>query len=131
MPANVEGWLKRAEEMLQTFTSPNGQRSGEALQFAISMASALYGPNSPQVEMIKSRADASSNEKGYAYPHILIYEFAFGAIKNMVEEIKGGLIQSVRLGIAGEVLADLIAMAREALSDKAIGVAAVLSVSAA
>jgi len=61
---------------------------------------------------------------------MLIHEFAYGVIQNMVAEINGGLVQNVRLGIAGEILGDLIFMAREALGEKAVHVAAVLTAAA-
>lgn len=77
------------------------------------MAAAFYGSSSPQVEMIKRRADAIPRAKGNAYPHIMVYEFATGCIANMAAEIKGGLVRSIRLGIVGEIVADLIGMARE------------------
>jgi hypothetical protein len=127
MPINIDAWLKRADEF-----GPSGdsRTSGEALQFAISMACALYGSGSQQVEIIKGRAAAIPKEKGCAYPEILIYEFTFGVIRNMVAEINSGLVQNIRLGIAGEILADLIAMAREALDENAVEVAAVLAAAA-
>ena len=120
MPSNVEGWLKRAEEFSPR--AATGFKSGEALNFATSMATAFYGPNSQQVEMIKRRADSIPKEKGNA--HIMVYEFAAGCIANMVAEIKGGLVQQIRLGIVGEVLADLIGMAREALAENSVQVSA-------
>jgi hypothetical protein len=90
--------LKRAEEFDAT---GRGRHSGEALQFAISMAVAFYRPNSQQVEIIKSQAAMIPKENGSAYPDMLIYEFALGAIGgNMVEEIKAGLTQNIRQGIA-------------------------------
>jgi hypothetical protein len=104
--------------------------SGEALAFAISMATAFYGPSSAQVEIIKSRAASLPREKGNAYPHIMIYEFAQGCIKNMAAELKSGLVQNLRLGIVGEILADLIALAKDALSQGSIHVAAVLTAAA-
>jgi|SRR5882762_191583 len=80
--------------------------------------------------MIKRRADAIPKEKGHAYPHIMVYEFATGCITNMVAEMKGGLVQSIRLGIVGEIIADLIGMAREALAGNSVQVAAVLTAAA-
>ena len=48
----------------------------------------------------------------------------------MVAEINGGLVRNIRLGIAGEILGDLIFMAREALGENAVQVAAVLTAAA-
>jgi len=127
----MDGWLARAAE----FDGHVGaliasRKSGEALTFAISFASAFYGPSSPHIEIIRRRAESISKEKGSAYPDILLYEFAAGCINNMAAEIKGGLTQRIRLGVVGEVLADLLSMAKEALSDKAVHVAAVLTAAA-
>ena len=129
MTLNVEGWLQRASQFERRATA-SGFTSGEALSFAISMASAFYGPDSNQVDMIKRRAESLPREKGNAYPHIMIYEFASGSIANMVAEIKGGLVGSIRLGIVGEVIADLIGMAREKLAQSSVQVAAVLTAAA-
>jgi hypothetical protein len=131
MSINTDVWLQRASSQLeQRRMAPSGSQSGEMLNFAISMATAFYGPTSPQVELIKRRAEAIPKEKGNAYPHIMIYEFAHGAVTNMVAEIQGGLIQNMRLGIAGEILADLIGMAKDALAENSVQVAAVLSAAA-
>jgi hypothetical protein len=128
---NVEGWLKRAASFGGRVGSlAAGRSSGQALTFAISMATAFYGSSSQQVEMIKRRADSISKEKGSAYPDIMVYEFAVGCIQNMVAEIEGGLVQNIRLGIVGEVIADLVWMAREALDEKSVPVAAVLTAAA-
>ena len=48
----------------------------------------------------------------------------------MAAEIKSGLVQSIRLGVVGEVLAELAAMARDALDEKSVQVAAVLTAAA-
>jgi hypothetical protein len=129
--ANVEGWLERANSFggrVGTFAA--GQKSGEALTFAISMGTAFYGANSPQIESIRRRVESISKEKGSTYPEIAVYDFALGCIRNMAAEIKGGLVQSIRLGIVGEVLADLVSMAKEALNEKSVEVAAVLTAAA-
>jgi hypothetical protein len=131
MVANIEGWLERAASFggrVGTFAA--GQKSGEALTFAVSMGTAFYGANSPQVEAIRRRVESISKEKGATYPEIAVYEFALGCIHNMAAEIKSGLVQSIRLGVVGEVLADLVAMAKDALNEKSVQVAAVLTAAA-
>lgn len=131
MVANVEGWLARAASFggrVGSLTA--GQKSGEALTFAISMATVFYGSGSQQLEMIRRRAETIPREKGSAHPEILVYEFAVGCIQNMAAEIKGGLVQNIRLGVVGEVLADLVSMARDALSEKSVPVASVLTAAA-
>jgi hypothetical protein len=132
MVPNVEGWLERAAtfsgERVGTYEA--SRKSGEALTFAISMASAFYGSGSQQVEMLRRRVESISKEKGATYPEVSVYEFAVGCIENMAADVKAGLVQTIRLGIAGEVLADLVSMARSALDEKSIPVAAVLSAAA-
>jgi uncharacterized membrane protein YeaQ/YmgE (transglycosylase-associated protein family) len=131
MVPNVDGWLERASSFGGRVGSlAAGRSGGEALAFAISMAAAFYGSGSQQVEMIRRRAETIPREKGSAYPEILVYEFAVGCIQNMAAEIKGGLVQNIRLGIVGEVLADLVSMAREALNERSVSVAAVLTAAA-
>jgi hypothetical protein len=131
MITNVKSWLERAESFRGRVGSLGANRGvGQALTFAISMATAFYGSGSQQVEIIKRRVDSIPKEKGSAYPEIMIYEFAVGCIENMVAEIKGGLVQNIRLGIVGEIVADLVSMAREALDGKSVPVAAVLAAAA-
>jgi hypothetical protein len=124
MPINAEKWLDRA----QSFSGRVGQlnaaiKSGEAVSFAISMATTFYGAGSQQVEALRRASDKYGND-------VDRYEFAKGCIANMVAEVRGGLVQNIRLTIAGEILADLIAMAHEALGEKAVHVAAVLTTAA-
>jgi hypothetical protein len=124
MPINVEKWLERAGSFtgrVGMLNAPN--KSGEAVSFAISMATTFYGANSQQVESLRRSTEKYGND-------VDRYEFAKGSITNMVAEVKSGLVQNIRLAIAGEVLADLIAMAHEALDEKAIHVSAVLTAAA-
>jgi len=99
--------------------------AAEALQFAVSMATAFYGQSSPQLEMIQSRL--SRNTKDTAFT---VHQFAVGAIRNMAAEVRAGLVGSVRLQITGEVLADLVTLARDAVGQRSIPVAAVLTAAA-
>ena len=129
---STEAWLERAKSFKQVTVGFGmaGFASGEAAAFAISMASTFYGANSKQVETIRQTLDALSRTKPDSRPQQRMYEFAAGAIQNMVAEIKAGLVESLRLRIAGEVLADLVSLSREALDDKAVQVGAVLAAAA-
>jgi hypothetical protein len=123
MSPNTEDWLRRSME----FREWNGHEyhADEAVHFAISMASTFYGSSSPQLEMIKKRVELQGGNT--AFP---IFEMASGAIRNMTAEIRGGLISRIRLGIAGEVLGELMTIAREALAENRLNVAAVLTAAA-
>jgi hypothetical protein len=123
LPLNVDNWLKRAEAFQPSMA--NNMIAAEALQFAVSMAVAFYGQSSPQLEMIQARYTRNPKDSS-----IVIHQFAIGAIRNMVAEIQGGLVENVRLQITGEVLADLVALARDALAKGTVHVAAVLTAAA-
>ncbi|HEY6339018.1 MAG TPA: hypothetical protein VIW68_11055 [Candidatus Sulfotelmatobacter sp.] len=130
MSENAEGWLQRAEQFTgRVGMLSAGPKSGEALTFAISMASEFYGPSSPQVELINRRVDTIARERD-TNPQVGLYEFALGCIRNMAAEIRGGLVKGMRLRITGEILADLVGMAKDALAEKSVEVAAVLSAAA-
>ena len=104
-------------------------KSGEAMTFAISMATAFYGASSEQVKVIKDGASSVFKTKS-SQPEVALYGFATGCIADMVAQLNAGLVESVRLVVAGEVLADFLAMAQEALNEKSIPVAAVLTAAA-
>jgi hypothetical protein len=124
MAINAEGWLERAQSFGGRVGMLNAAvKSGEAVAFAISMATALYGASSQQVEVMKDQVSKYKND-------VDLYQFAKGCIANMVAEVKSGLVKDIRLSIAGEIMADLLAMAREALAQRAVPVAAVLTAAA-
>lgn len=129
MAVNVDAWLARAKTVTES-RMPNNQDSGEALQFAVSMATALYGAESQQLQMLKKRAEAIAKEKGNFYPFVMVHQFAVGAIRNMVAEIEAGLVSSVRLGLTGEILGDLVGIAREMLGAGSLPAAYVLTAAA-
>jgi hypothetical protein len=123
LPLNVDNWLKRADAFEPSMA--NNMMAAEALQFAVSMAAAFYGQNSPQLDVIQSRYTKNTKDSPF-----MIHQFAVGAIRNMAAEIRDGLVGSIRLQITGEVLADLVTLARDALAKGTIYVAAVLTAAA-
>ena len=127
MPSNVEGWLARAAQF-ERISMVSPARGGEAIAFAISMTTAFYGPKSEQVVMLKNQVEAVQKSKtSSGSTHIPIYQIAYGCIVNTVAEINDGLVRNLRLGIVGEILADLVGLAKEALAEGSIHVAAVLT----
>jgi hypothetical protein len=120
---NIDSWLKRAKEFKSGQWSGYSDHSTETLMFAISITSALHGAASPQMEILKARTAHTGD--GWD-----LYQVALGVIANVISEIEGGLVAGIRLGITGEVLGDLIAIAQEALSEGTIEVAAVLTAAA-
>lgn len=111
-------WLRQAEEMLQKGRVGPGEGSSAA-QFATSMLTALYGPESPQLTQF--RAGCEEIAKSAPNPTNMqhhIWQHAIGAIRNAKAELEAGLIFNLRACIAGEILAELIRLAKEIMVDR-------------
>jgi hypothetical protein len=83
------------------------------------MLSVVYGAESPQMRAYQANADAVSRTKpGSGSPPGELFDLAQGAIRNMKAEIEAGLIEDWRAQVAGELLAELVRLGKEVLSDK-------------
>ena len=91
--------------------------TGEAYQFATSFLSTLYGPESSQMRALRANAEAISKEKEGS-PPMKLFELSQGAIKNAKAELEGGLAENWRAQVAGELLAELVRLGKETLSDR-------------
>jgi hypothetical protein len=121
---NSQAWIQRADEVLEKALASEG------VPTAISMLTALYGPQSTQLQgfmaglqMIRKTAPNLKNADYNAWL------YARGAIKNAKKELESGLVVSVRALVAGEILAELVRLGKEILQEKteaAQNVAAVL-----
>jgi len=80
------------------------------------MLTAFYGPESPQVTQFQAGCEAI--EKSTSGREFELWAHAIGAIRNTKAEIEAGLIIRVRVAVAGEVLEELVRLAREILADK-------------
>lgn len=113
MSTDTEAWLKRAKEILA-----KGNNSREAGPFATSILSALYGPHSPQLlafsRDMQGLAKSAENVTSATY---FQHSLALSTIQNVIGEIENGLIVNVRTQVAGEVLAELVALGKEILED--------------
>lgn len=122
-----ELWPKRAKELL---AQPISGAASEKVQFATSMLTAFYGPQSVQLRSFLDSCTAiskGSSGAGNAEYHLHLH--AQGAIKNAVAEIEQGLVTSMRVLVAGEILSELIRLGKEILQEQteaAKNVAAVL-----
>jgi hypothetical protein len=105
---DVEGWLKRADELVSQKSS--SWDYSEGLQFATSMISAFYGPESPQMRTFRSTAEGTQKS-------IVLSMHAKATIRNIQAEIRAGLIKSVRALLTGEIVAELLTLAKEVLTD--------------
>jgi hypothetical protein len=120
-------WITRADEVLSKGGSDHGHAS-EAVQFATSMLTTVYGAHSTQLEAFSTGCEAIHKAKVGIIP-VELRRHAYGAINNTKAELQAGLVANLRLQVTGEVLADLVAIGKEALaenSDAAKSVAAVL-----
>jgi hypothetical protein len=123
-------WIKRANEVISLGDSASHGVASEATQFATSLLTVLYGPQSTQLQAFSAGCDAISKMRsGTGSVPIQLCRHARGAITNAKAELEAGLVGSLRVQVAGEVLADLVSLGKEALADStdaAKNVAAVL-----
>jgi hypothetical protein len=108
MIENSELWKQRAEDLLK-----KGPQTGVwgMVQAASSMLTALYGPESTQLRQFQALCDKTRDQ-------ITLQHVALAAISNAKDELEGGLIHNVRVEIAGEILAELIRLGKDALVDQ-------------
>jgi hypothetical protein len=122
---NTEAWLTRARIVIA-----DERRGLQAGHFAISFLTAVYGENSPQLKGFNTGlAQITKIAEHQIRSETRQRKYAQDAISNVVGEIEGGLIVSLRARITGEILSDLIGLAKEILQDSsesAKNVAAVL-----
>lgn len=107
-----DAWIKRADEVIAS-TSP--WDSSAALQFATSMITAFYGPDSPQMKTFRSATEGIQKARGVHSDEMIMH--ARATVQNIKAEIQTGLAQGVRALIAGEIVSELLAVAKDILSD--------------
>jgi len=123
---NTDRWLQRAEELL----GDGSRRRSDVVPFAVSLLTAVYGPQSTQLESLNTTFDQVMKQKdSFSMKEIHRERIARHVVENTIAEIKSGLIVRIRTQVAGEVLGDLLSLAKEQLddgSDSAKNVAAVM-----
>jgi hypothetical protein len=131
---NEQAIVKRIDELL----TPKAQGIDNlafintVLQGTLTLLEAVRGPhNQHQIDLLNG-VDAARKAKGdldYMY-EIYVLPPVTGALKALKADVQAGLIGDLRQRAAGEVMADMLALAKEALasgSDGAKNVAAVLA----
>jgi hypothetical protein len=112
MAANADAWLARAKHVL-TLRQPS-----EVVQSAVSILTAVYGPHSTQLNALTTGlaqvAKLADGATDAGYSQMLQ---GYGAIQNVIAEIEGGLIVSLRAQVAGEIFAELVGLGKETLDD--------------
>jgi hypothetical protein len=127
---NTADILKRIDELL--ILVPGVHDAPQLSQGAISLLTLVYGPKSSQVAQLQTDLAATykNNKVGHGFGSQIVSQVAQGALKNLKREIEAGLTGNLRQQIAGEVLTDLIQLARIVLNEPGEGaknVAAVLT----
>lgn len=89
-------WIKRADEVLSKGRSTSQTGASEAVQFATSMLTALYGPQSTQLRAFSSGCDAISKAKPQGMSNIAmdLSRQALGAITNAVAELQQAWLEA-------------------------------------
>ncbi len=131
---NSSNWITRADGLLRSTDWSDRQKVAEAAQFATSMLTAFYGPQSPQLEAFQSDREAIAKSKDPESTRAFgLSSLALGTIANVKAELEAGLIVKLRALVAGEILAELVRLGKEILeeqTDAAKNVAAVMTAAA-
>ncbi len=137
-----EKYLDRIARLLERLSNEDDHDEGEsgetildgniegAFMGTLTVMQDLYGADSLQVEELrnlKGRADRSGR-RGYRNTY-LARDLA-STLVNLRQEIEAGLISSIAEQAAGEVFADFLVMAKSALDEGHVPVAAVLTAAA-
>jgi hypothetical protein len=131
---------RRAVELLEQARSIRKDQHGwrdevavqRVFQGALNVAVAAYGPASAQVGPLMEWV-APEKGSGIRVGSVFHYNVAVAALETLLVDIDTGLVGNLRLRIGGDVLADFVGLAREALRDggpEGVKVAAVLAAAA-
>lgn len=90
---------------------------GVAIPFAVPMLSALYGPQSAQLQGLNHRIDQCTKPVGFLNVDDQRLQQAYSAIQTAVIEVENGLVGNLRAQVAGEVFAELVGLGKDILQD--------------
>ncbi len=126
----TEELIAKAREPTESLEHYSAVHSG-----ALTVLSAVYGPESSQVWVVRTPVDEAYKDKGTRLLSRLreAVHITLGALENLKGELDAGLVGSLEKRLTGEVLTDLIQLARTLLGqqgDAAKDVAAVLAAAA-
>jgi hypothetical protein len=127
---DTTSWKERAKKILAQPPNHDVALAAEANQFAVSLLTTLYGPESSQARAHRSQTEAIQGDNYYAHK---LRQLANGVIQNTIAELDSDLIVQVRAVVAGEVISSMIGLAKETLAEGDQGstnVAAVLAAAA-
>ena len=114
---DIDAWIKRADGVLASISHWN---YSELMQFATSMITAFYGPDSPQMRTFRETAQALQKARAESVP-VALAGHARGTVQNIKAEIQAGLIKGVRALLTGEIVAEFLTLAKDTSADQLEG----------
>lgn len=138
MPVNTEAIRNRVKALLELLSDVESLREDRdrgtienAFMGAIGVMEILYGGTSPQVRALHDGKKAAlSTQFSSDYQMYLLAHTIRGTLHNIEQEVEAGLISTLANQAAGEVLGDLLALAKSAHQAGHKTVAAVLACAA-
>ena len=111
----TEELIAKAREPTESFEHYSEVHSG-----ALTVLSAAYGAESSQVRVIRTPVDEAYKDRGTRLLTRLreAVHITLGALENLKAELDAGLVGSLKRRLTGEVLTDLIQLARTLLSQQ-------------
>lgn len=139
MPLDTATLLRRIDQLLAT-QFPAGDIEGvyaavaEAMQGTLTLARTLYGATeeTPHVHTLMKAAQLARGQKlsiAFSF-HETVWPLVQGSLRAIRADVEAGLVGNIERRAAGEVIADMLGLAKEALregTDGAENVAAVLA----
>ncbi|WP_156469985.1 hypothetical protein [Leptospira alstonii] len=124
--------LKRISELKEISIDGNTLQSSEELFIGtLSIATTVYGTNSPQLRYLIDLRDKVANSKYMENEkYLALYHATMGYIKNLENEVNDDMIYSLEKIISGDLFSDFMVMAKEAMDSGQKDVAVVLTCAA-
>ena len=108
---NRDAWRKNAEAMLEGLKTYRDGQGSELCQFAVSMLTALYGAESPQLSQFRDHFAAIQKGPRVRNLDMDLFSHARAVIRNTLTELDAGLIFNLRVLVEGEMLSELVRLA--------------------
>jgi hypothetical protein len=134
-PRDVEGLSRHIDELDQMVQSGEHVPGLAAFQGTVTLARRLYGETSPQLIALREAQQKAAGRMGNVDYIFAVYvgPLVRGTLGALKRDLRAGLVGSIARQAAGEVLGDMLGLAKEALSHSGDGpknVAAVLTAAA-
>lgn len=136
-PLDEKAIVERLDQLLAVGREKGTTSSvSEALHGTVTLLAAVYGPQSQQEQTLNQRVKAAMDKESgnvYAKYTLGVWPVVEGTLEAMKGDLKAGLVGSLRRRTIGEVVSDMLGLAKEALSEGTEGskkVAAVLAAAA-